>query len=128
MQGNHQADFCREDTFIDLFTKLFVYPFALCIQEWYPASRVAAPDRLGMRCEGRLTVRPWPSEEDSSGSPFVVGAAVDAWWSDGWWEGVVIGCGTIQPDNHQVYFPVKYHSWQNMVFPIILVTLIGLIL
>ncbi|CAI9760233.1 unnamed protein product [Fraxinus pennsylvanica] len=75
------------------------------LEEWYPASRVAAPDSLGMRCEGRLTVRPWPSEEDSSGSYFVVGAAVDAWWSDGWWEGVVIGCDTIQPDNLQVYFP-----------------------
>ncbi|KAL2473511.1 agenet domain-containing protein/bromo-adjacent-like proteiny (BAH) domain-containing protein [Forsythia ovata] len=75
------------------------------LEEWYPASRVATPDKMGMRCAGRLTVRPWPYEEDSSDSSFVVGAAVDAWWGDGWWEGVVIGCDTVEKDNHQVYFP-----------------------
>lgn len=65
------------------------------------AGREAAADRLGARCAGRLTVRPWPSW-DSSGVRFEVGSAVDAWWCRGWWEGVVIGFGT---SALQVYFP-----------------------
>ncbi|XP_011095931.1 uncharacterized protein LOC105175245 [Sesamum indicum] len=74
------------------------------LEEWVPATRVAAPDKLGMRCAGRLTVRPWP-HWDSSDARFEVGAAVDAWWCDGWWEGVVIGCDTSTRSNLQVYFP-----------------------
>ncbi|KAK2978522.1 hypothetical protein RJ640_010168, partial [Escallonia rubra] len=58
------------------------------LEEWVPAPRVAAPDKLGMRCSGRLTIRPWPPEDLSEYS-FEVGAPVDAWWSNGWWEGVV---------------------------------------
>ncbi|PHT99545.1 hypothetical protein BC332_29333 [Capsicum chinense] len=56
------------------------------LEEWIPSYRVANPDKLGTRCTGRLTVRPRPLE-DSSYCSIEVGAAVDAWWSDGWWEG-----------------------------------------
>ncbi|KAH0713905.1 hypothetical protein KY289_009864 [Solanum tuberosum] len=74
------------------------------LEEWIPSYRVAVSDKLGMRCTGRLTVWPRPLV-DSSDYSFEVGAAVDAWWSDGWWEGVVAGfdvCGSAQL---QVYFP-----------------------
>ncbi|EYU21022.1 hypothetical protein ABFS82_03G026600 [Erythranthe guttata] len=52
------------------------------LEEWIPAARVAAPDKFGARC-----------------------AAVDSWWSDGWWEGFLIGCDMDAPNNLQVYFP-----------------------
>ncbi|KAK6124770.1 hypothetical protein DH2020_041491 [Rehmannia glutinosa] len=74
------------------------------LEEWVPAAKVAAPDKLGVRCAGRLTVRPWP-HWNSSDFRFEVGAPVDAWWCDGWWEGVVIGCDTSVKNNLQVYFP-----------------------
>ncbi|KAH6768784.1 hypothetical protein C2S51_014120 [Perilla frutescens var. frutescens] len=61
------------------------------LEEWVAASREAAPDKLGMRCGGRLTVRPCP-DWDSSEVKLEVGAAVDAWWFDAWWEGIVVGC------------------------------------
>ena len=74
------------------------------VQEWVPAARVAAPDKLGMRCSGRLTIRPWPPE-DSLDCSVEVGAPVDAWWSDGWWEGIVMGVDKSENDNLQIYFP-----------------------
>ncbi|XP_055827592.1 uncharacterized protein LOC129895843 [Solanum dulcamara] len=74
------------------------------LEEWVPSYRVAASDKLGMRCTGRLTVRPRPLE-DSSDIFFEVGAAVDAWWFDGWWEGVVAGFDVCGSGHHQVYFP-----------------------
>ncbi|XP_052201341.1 uncharacterized protein LOC127807495 isoform X2 [Diospyros lotus] len=73
------------------------------LEEWVPAFRVAAPDKLGMRCPGRPTVRPWPSE-DLSDFSLEVGASVDAWWKDGWWEGVIMGVNISGNDNLQVYF------------------------
>ncbi|KAJ0017442.1 hypothetical protein Pint_09464 [Pistacia integerrima] len=72
--------------------------------EWVPACRVAAPDKLGMRCPGRLTIRPCPPE-DSAGFKFDVGAPVDAWWSDGWWEGLVFSVNISGNDLLQVYLP-----------------------
>ncbi|KAK9268252.1 hypothetical protein L1049_010695 [Liquidambar formosana] len=74
------------------------------LEEWVPASRVAAPDKLSMRCPGRLTIRPRPSE-DSRCCSFKVGAPVDAWWCDGWWEGVVTQVDISGKDSLQVYFP-----------------------
>ncbi|XP_057795174.1 uncharacterized protein LOC131011385 [Salvia miltiorrhiza] len=74
------------------------------LEEWVPASRVADPDKLGNRCVGRLTIRPRPCM-DSSDTTFVVGAAVDAWWCNSWWEGVVIGYESLTNTNLQVYFP-----------------------
>ncbi|PHT30931.1 hypothetical protein CQW23_27268 [Capsicum baccatum] len=52
------------------------------LKEWVSSYRVADSDKLGMRCTGRLTIRPRPPE-DFSDCSFEVGAAVDAWWSDG---------------------------------------------
>ncbi|KAL3519284.1 hypothetical protein ACH5RR_017433 [Cinchona calisaya] len=74
------------------------------LEEWIPASRVATPDKLDTRFAGRLTVRPWPPH-NSSDCSFEVGDAVDAWWSDGWWEAVVIGLDISGSDNLQLYFP-----------------------
>ncbi|KAK7332420.1 hypothetical protein VNO80_29172 [Phaseolus coccineus] len=74
------------------------------LEEWVPASRVAATDKLGMRCSGRLTVRPCPPEYNS-GRTFEIGAAVDAWWCDGWWEGVVTAVNVSGDGILQVYTP-----------------------
>nr|XP_010932610.1 uncharacterized protein LOC105053217 [Elaeis guineensis] len=60
------------------------------LEEWVPLSRVAAPDRLGIRMYGRPMIRPNPSERGSLSRSFDVGAVVDAWLHDGWWEGIVI--------------------------------------
>ncbi|GMH15751.1 hypothetical protein Nepgr_017592 [Nepenthes gracilis] len=74
------------------------------LEEWVPASRVAAPDKVGMRCPGRLTIRPHPPK-DSAASILEVGAPVDAWWCDGWWEGVVMAVDFCARDYLQVYLP-----------------------
>ncbi|KAL5574897.1 hypothetical protein UlMin_016596 [Ulmus minor] len=74
------------------------------LKELVPAIRVAAPDKLGMRCSGRLTVRPCPPR-DFKNLIFEVGTPVDAWWCDGWWEGVVTGAQNLGNDTVQVYFP-----------------------
>ncbi|KZV51242.1 hypothetical protein F511_05899 [Dorcoceras hygrometricum] len=74
------------------------------LEEWVSATRVAGPDILCVRSARRPAIRPWRYEE-SSGFAFEVGAAVDAWWCDGWWEGVVIGNDTSAESNLQVYFP-----------------------
>lgn len=65
---------------------------------------MAAPDKLGMRCSGRLTVRPSPPEY-TAGDTFEVGAAVDAWWCDGWWEGVITAVNPSGDGKLQVYCP-----------------------
>ncbi|KAM1124076.1 hypothetical protein EV2_005560 [Malus domestica] len=74
------------------------------LEEWVPAFKVAAPDKLGMRYSGRLTIRPCRLN-DSTEVCFEVGVAVDAWWCDGWWEGVVTGVNISGTDSIQVYFP-----------------------
>lgn len=67
---------------------------------------MAASDKLGMRLSGRFTIRPFPEcnymPEDAA---LQIGTAVDAWWNDGWWEGVVIGIECCGDDNIQVYVP-----------------------
>ncbi|GAB2298982.1 hypothetical protein Dimus_033058 [Dionaea muscipula] len=73
------------------------------LEEWIPAHRVAAPDKLGMRCAGRLIVRPRPPQ-DSADCITAVGEAVDVWWSDGWWEGVLTSVDESHP-GLQVYLP-----------------------
>ncbi|KAJ6828172.1 uncharacterized protein M6B38_365645 [Iris pallida] len=76
------------------------------LEEWIPAFRTAAPDKLDMRCKGRLTTRPCPSSHHLPENIVLsIGTAVDAWWSDGWWEGVVIGGDSCTDDSLQVYFP-----------------------
>ncbi|XP_021831677.1 uncharacterized protein LOC110771650 [Prunus avium] len=57
-----------------------------------------------MRCSGRLTIRPC-CPNDSTECTFDVGVPVDAWWCDGWWEGVVTGVNISGTDTLQVYFP-----------------------
>jgi len=69
---------------------------------------VAATDKLGMRCSGRLTVRPCPPEYNS-GRTFEIGAAVDAWWCDGWWEGVITAVNGSGDGILQVYIPGRIH-------------------
>ncbi|GMP52187.1 hypothetical protein CsSME_00018102 [Camellia sinensis var. sinensis] len=62
------------------------------------------PDKLGMRCPGRPTIRP-ALRHDQIDHAFEVGAPVDAWWSDGWWEGVVTGIGNSGDESLPVYIP-----------------------
>lgn len=86
-------------TFFNLLDILF------CFQEWVLASRVAAPDVLGLRICGRTTVRPSPcsSNKGRVSWAFDVGSLVDAWWHDGWWEGIVL---KKESENKiHVYFP-----------------------
>lgn len=79
-------------------------------------------DKLGMRCPGRPTIRPSPPLNEQRDLAFEVGSAVDAWWSDGWWEGVVTGTSSSSDDILQVYFPgmlisIK-HYYALILFPL----------
>lgn len=80
--------------------------FFLYGQEWVSAWRLAGPDKLGMRVVGRTTVRPFPCINVSPGD-CSIGQAVDAWWNDGRWEGIVINKES--GGNVQVYFPGTPH-------------------
>ena len=54
-------------------------------------SRVAAPDQLAIRISGRNVVRPTPQfNKGQVASVADVGTAVDAWWNNAWWEGIVV--------------------------------------
>uniref|UniRef100_A0A5B7B527 BAH domain-containing protein n=1 Tax=Davidia involucrata TaxID=16924 RepID=A0A5B7B527_DAVIN len=75
------------------------------LEEWIPAIRLAMPDKLGMRCSGRPTIRPARPSHDQTDLAFEVGAPADAWWSDGWWEGVVTGISNRGDESLQVYIP-----------------------
>ncbi|OVA12004.1 Bromo adjacent homology (BAH) domain [Macleaya cordata] len=75
------------------------------LEEWVPAFRVATPDKLGMRSSGRLMIRPCRPPEDRIDSVLEIGAPVDAWWNDGWWEGVVTDIDFCEDHSLQVYFP-----------------------
>lgn len=75
------------------------------LQELIPAFRTAMPDKLGMRCPDRPTIRPAPPPEEQADLPLEVGTAVDGWWSDGWWEGVVTGLDDAGDGTMQIYFP-----------------------
>ncbi|GAB2284756.1 hypothetical protein Dimus_019210 [Dionaea muscipula] len=76
------------------------------LEEWVPAFRLASPDKLGMRCPKRPTIRPCrATAADPEYVSLEVGAAVDAWWSDGWWEGVVATIKDVASDHLQVYIP-----------------------
>lgn len=76
------------------------------LEEWVSALRSAMPDKLGMRCSGRPTMRPSRIDNETTvTAAFEVGSPVDAWWSDGWWEGVVIGIGDSGDGDIQVYIP-----------------------
>ncbi|CAA7401442.1 unnamed protein product [Spirodela intermedia] len=74
------------------------------LEEWILAPGEVAADKLGIRLQGRTTIRPQllPQSKISS-AVFNVGSIVDAWWHDGWWEGVVLS----REDDYtiRVYFP-----------------------
>lgn len=74
------------------------------LEEWISAFRLAMPDKLGMRYSGRATIRPAVMHNEI-GRAFELGALVDAWWSDGWWEGVVTGISETEDGDEQVYVP-----------------------
>ncbi|XP_027171117.1 uncharacterized protein LOC113770746 [Coffea eugenioides] len=74
------------------------------LEEWIPAFRLATPDKFGMRYPGRPTIRPAVTSNQMD-DVFKVGAPVDAWWSDGWWEGVVTGNYNSGKGSYQVYIP-----------------------
>ncbi|GMY30989.1 duf724 domain-containing protein 3 [Fagus crenata] len=74
------------------------------LEEWIPAFKMAMPDKLGMRHSGRPAIRPAPPLEQVD-LALEVGTAVDAWWSDGWWEGVVTGLDNSGDGTMQIYFP-----------------------
>lgn len=74
------------------------------LEEWILASRIAVPDILGLRMHGRTMVRPAPPSNKSELSWVGdVGSVVDAWWHDGWWEGLVVLKDS--EANCHVYFP-----------------------
>lgn len=56
-----------------------------------------------MRHPGRLITRPVPQEQIELALD--IGVAVDAWWSDGWWEGVVTGLDDSGNEDVHIYFP-----------------------
>lgn len=62
-----------------------------------------ASDKLGLRMCGRTAIRPHPLPKGRVSKVFDVGTAVDAWWHDGWWEGIVVRRES--EDKFQVYFP-----------------------
>lgn len=85
-----------------LFMELLINSFTL--QEWILPSRLAKPDAFGIRMSGRTTFRPNPSSEKGSISCVITfGTVVDAWWHDGWWEGIVVKKES--EDRITVYFP-----------------------
>lgn len=65
------------------------------------------PDKLGMRHQGRPIIRPAVSHNESL-LALEAGAPVDAWWSDGWWEGVLIGIGNSEDGILQVFVPSTF--------------------
>ncbi|KAG0460031.1 hypothetical protein HPP92_023159 [Vanilla planifolia] len=73
------------------------------LEEWVSVSRVAATDKLGIRINGRPMVRPCPTHLSKGLCSYGVGKVVDAWWHDGWWEGVVINDQS--EGKIHVYFP-----------------------
>lgn len=73
------------------------------LEEWVLASRIAVRDEMGVRVCGRTTIRPSLSHEGNVSRVFNIGAIVDVWWHDGWWEGIVIHKES--DDKFQVYFP-----------------------
>ncbi|CAI8595672.1 unnamed protein product [Vicia faba] len=79
---------------------------AMRLEEWILASRIVVPDDLGLRLPERTKIRP---QTNKRGMSFVadVGYIVDAWWHDGWWEGIVI----------QKELDARYHAKYHVYFP-----------
>ncbi|XP_043716387.1 uncharacterized protein LOC122664576 isoform X2 [Telopea speciosissima] len=74
------------------------------LEEWVLASKVLVPDYLGLRLRGRTAVRPCPPSNKGQVSWSIdAGTVVDAWWCDGWWEGIVVQKES--EDRIHVFFP-----------------------
>ncbi|CAK7326553.1 unnamed protein product [Dovyalis caffra] len=74
------------------------------LEEWVLAFRVAAPDQLAIRIGGRAVVRPTPCFNKGQAALVAdIGTAVDAWWNDAWWEGIVVQKES--EDRIHVFFP-----------------------
>ncbi|KNA03151.1 hypothetical protein SOVF_211930 isoform B [Spinacia oleracea] len=63
---------------------------ANCLEEWVLASRIAVNDAMNLRLEGRTTIRPSVTHNGKVSWVINSGSIVDAWWHNGWWEGIVI--------------------------------------
>ncbi|CAH9147826.1 unnamed protein product, partial [Cuscuta epithymum] len=74
------------------------------LEEWVLSTKLAAPDKFGLRINGRTILRPSPLPRKGRVSwAFNVGASVDAWWNEGWWEGIVVQKEC--EDRLHIYFP-----------------------
>ncbi|KAK4765049.1 hypothetical protein SAY86_026139 [Trapa natans] len=84
------------------------------LEEWISAYKVGLSDEFGLRLSGRKTIRPsMQSNENKSLHEIGVGTVVDAWWHDGWWEGIVVQ--KEHDDKFQVFFPGEK---RESVFPL----------
>lgn len=76
------------------------------LEERVPASTLALPDKLGLRCPGRLRIRPRPQQSTLvDDTALLPGTAVDVWQFSGWWEGIVVSTDAGSSDSLQIYFP-----------------------
>ncbi|KAM0917385.1 hypothetical protein ACQ4PT_009553 [Festuca glaucescens] len=76
------------------------------LEERVPASTLALPDKLGVRCPGRLRIRPRPQQNTLVDyTALLPGSAVDVWQFSGWWEGIVVSTDSGSSDSLQIYFP-----------------------
>ncbi|WCJ24566.1 hypothetical protein M5689_006516 [Euphorbia peplus] len=74
------------------------------LEEWILATRIAAPDQLGIRISGRAMIRPHQKSNKGLVSWVIdVGASVDVWRNDVWQEGIVVQKES--DDRFHVYFP-----------------------
>ncbi|KAL5197090.1 hypothetical protein ABZP36_000602 [Zizania latifolia] len=76
------------------------------LEEWVPASTLALPDKLGLRSQERLRVRPHSQQNGLVDiTNLLPGSAVDIWQFSGWWEGILVSADNISADSLQIYFP-----------------------
>lgn len=76
------------------------------LEERVRVSTLALPDKLGLRCPGRLRIRPRPQQKTLvNDTALLPGTAVDVWQFSGWWEGVLVSTDAGSSDSLQIYFP-----------------------
>lgn len=67
-----------------------------------------------MRKSNRPTIRP-SRPCDLEDLAFDVGAPIDAWWSDGWWEGIIVDADKSEKETYQVYVPGEFCFWFSIL-------------